>query len=131
MGVYEAYKAKIGKEQQEYYENFIHMKTAEYILNEKMEPVFKDLAPQKEEYERLLKTKNEVNNMETKIEFVYAETEIRDGNMLISWGAKNVGFGQLEVSVLEDGKLIMYTECMGKEFAKSLFEYIVENSLMS
>jgi hypothetical protein len=71
-----------------------------------------------------------IKDMEMKPEFVYAETEIQDGNMFINWGAKNIGFGQLQINVLEDGKLIMYTECMGKEFVKSLFDYIVENSHM-
>jgi len=69
--------------------------------------------------------------MENKTEFVYAEVEIKEGSMFVDWRAKNIGFGQLQVKIMEDGKTIMYTECMSKEFVKSLFEYIVDNSLIS
>lgn len=66
-----------------------------------------------------------------KYEITYAEMrEIRKDvqpGILINWGCKKVGFGQLVLST-RDGVVDIDDECMGKDFVKAVFSYIVDEA---
>ena len=50
----------------------------------------------------------------------------------ISWGVNKVGFGQLYAYVdKESGILHFESECMGKEFIKSIFAHLIDNSCVN
>ena len=59
----------------------------------------------------------------------------QDNVIVISWSAKNIGFGQLTISVSYDNEnppFLVETECMSEEFYKQVLEeakkYIFKNS---
>jgi hypothetical protein len=51
----------------------------------------------------------------------------RYSGIRINWGSQGVGFGQLELFVeKETGKLKIDTEYMGKNFAKQVFQALID-----
>ena len=50
-----------------------------------------------------------------------------NGGLRINWLA-NVGFGQLDIFMDEEGKLVVDSEYMGKEFVMEVLEALVDNA---
>jgi hypothetical protein len=77
------------------------------------------------------------------IEFVYVEFEPRtqiidkygewNPNFLgiFRWGARGVGFGEIAVYKMSEGKTWMDSEHMGKRFIKQMMNFFVEQSLLA
>lgn len=45
-----------------------------------------------------------------------------NGGMKIQWEANGIGFGEMDVVLSRDGKLLIYTEAMSDEFVKKVLE---------
>lgn len=46
----------------------------------------------------------------------------------VSWGAKDIGFGELTLKQHEDGRVELDTEAMSKDFVKAVFAKLVEQA---
>ena len=60
------------------------------------------------------------------VEF-WGKHERNDGGVVLSWGTANAGFGECTF-YLQDGKMQCQNECMSKEFIKTLFDFMLENT---
>jgi len=64
-----------------------------------------------------------------KYEFEYTSVaNPRLGVIVISWGAKNLGFGEATFLLKENGSFHIDTECMSDAFIEELLAYAAKNS---
>jgi hypothetical protein len=49
---------------------------------------------------------------------------------VVSWGMPGTGFGELTFVLGEDGKLILETECMSKDFVKHILNKLIDDATL-
>ena len=59
----------------------------------------------------------------------WGKWEKNDGGFIISWGCKNVGFGELTF-FSKDGKTHCDSEAMGKEFIKQALAHLTDTIIL-
>lgn len=65
---------------------------------------------------------------ESGYDFTYTQITCGWQSVVIKWGARGVGFGQLGIIISEkDGSIFADTECMNKEFCDAVVEKACEN----
>jgi len=62
----------------------------------------------------------------TSISSAWGPWDRNDGGFIISWGCKNVGFGELTFSI-KNGETHCDSETMSREFIKQALEHLVES----
>lgn len=50
------------------------------------------------------------------------------GGFVIQWSVANVGFGQFNFDVGEDGSISIWNECMGPKFIQHVMNHIVDKA---
>jgi len=57
----------------------------------------------------------------------WTKHEYNNGGIRINWSA-NIGFGQLDIFMNKEGRLIVDSEYMGKDFVLEVLEALVDNA---
>lgn len=62
------------------------------------------------------------------LDITFSRIESLTGGLYLNWSSKELGFGQFSLGFDKNGKPVLNTECLGKEFAKSILCHIVDIS---
>ena len=53
------------------------------------------------------------------------------GGMVLQWGGRGIGFGEITISFNAGGQLVVDTECMGPRFTRAALKHWVESVVAS